>query len=95
MTRRGEIQLKKGPEREAEAKRMAAEYNEPNPKSIRRIAAELDRSYTFVYELLKEAGVTFRGRGGNQRLTREQWDKGGKLGQGEIRTVEMPPDTEQ
>jgi hypothetical protein len=36
-------------------------------KAIRVIAEELDRSYGWVHAALVAAGVTLRGRGGNQR----------------------------
>lgn len=35
--------------------------------SIRKIAAELQRSYGFVHRVLNESGVTLRGRGGATR----------------------------
>ncbi|MFI0219795.1 helix-turn-helix domain-containing protein [Streptomyces lydicus] len=47
------------------AAELAAHYN--NNHSIRSLMAESGRSYGFVYKLLKEAGVTFRPRGGVRR----------------------------
>lgn len=35
--------------------------------SVRLLAEQTGRSYGFVHRLLSEAGVTFRGRGGNTR----------------------------
>lgn len=37
--------------------------------TIRQLAAELGRSYGFVYRLLDDAGAQMRGRGGDTRAT--------------------------
>ncbi|GAB3902290.1 helix-turn-helix domain-containing protein [Kibdelosporangium lantanae] len=39
--------------------------------SIRELADQIGRSYGFVHRLLDEAGVEFRGRGGNTRGRRK------------------------
>ncbi|PZS33102.1 MAG: transcriptional regulator [Pseudonocardiales bacterium] len=36
-------------------------------RSIRDLATECDRSYAFIHQMLVEAGVALRGRGGLQR----------------------------
>jgi transposase len=54
-----------GDQRE-ELMRIAAEQYAAG-RSIRALAAELNRSYGFVHKLLGEAGVELRGRGGNNR----------------------------
>ncbi|WP_084338801.1 helix-turn-helix domain-containing protein [Actinomadura oligospora] len=47
------------------AKELAPRYHAG--ESIRDLAAETGRSYGFIYNVLKEADVKLRGRGGNTR----------------------------
>ncbi|MFI0483627.1 helix-turn-helix domain-containing protein [Actinomadura sp. 9N215] len=54
-----------GEERLRLAKVLAPRYQ--SGESIRDLAAETGRSYGFIYNVLKEAGVELRGRGGNTR----------------------------
>lgn len=54
-----------GPERAEMAAAVRRRYEEGWP--IRRIAAEVNRSYGFVHRVLSESGVTLRGRGGATR----------------------------
>lgn len=48
---------------------LAAEFKKKyaEGKSIRELAASTGRSYGFVHNVLTEAGVNLRGRGGNTR----------------------------
>ena len=52
----------KGPDRKPVARDLAARYR--SGQSIRSIANEIGRSYCYVWHLLNDAGVEFRGRGG-------------------------------
>jgi hypothetical protein len=54
-----------GAERTQLAAELAPRY--AAGESIRDLAAETGRSYGFIYNVLKEAGVPLRGRGGNTR----------------------------
>ncbi|GAA2124063.1 MULTISPECIES: helix-turn-helix domain-containing protein [Actinomadura] len=54
-----------GAERTQLAAELAPRY--AGGESIRDLAAETGRSYGFIYNVLKEAGVPLRGRGGNTR----------------------------
>lgn len=55
----------KGDARTALANDLAERYR--NGASIRALARRTGRSYGTVHRLLSEAGVTLRGRGGDQR----------------------------
>jgi hypothetical protein len=64
------VQIKKGapitgPAREKLTAQLVAQYE--NGASLRQLAEDTGRSYGFVHQLLTEAGVTLRGRGGNTR----------------------------
>ncbi len=54
-----------GPQRESIASQMAKRYAAGD--SVRKIAADNNRSYGSVHKLLKESGVDLRGRGGATR----------------------------
>lgn len=56
-------QLRARDQRAPLARELAARYRAG--ESIRTIATDLGRSYCYVHRLLHQAGVTFRGRGGN------------------------------
>lgn len=58
-----------GAERTRLAEELAPRYN--RGESIRDLAARTGRSYGFIYNVLKEAGVPLRGRGGNTRRKKE------------------------
>lgn len=53
-----------GEERQALIKQLIAGYGEG--KSIRALAASVDRSYGFVHRVLSESGVALRKRGGRR-----------------------------
>lgn len=57
-----------GEERQALIKQLVAGYGEG--KSIRALAASVDRSYGFVHRVLSESGVTLRKRGGRRAPVR-------------------------
>lgn len=54
-----------GTDRDALADELRRLYESGH--SIRRIAAEVDRSYGFVHRILVDSGATLRGRGGSTR----------------------------
>ena len=54
-----------GPQRQELATRLAGRYSDG--ESIRAIADDTGRSFGFVHGLIKESGVTLRGRGGATR----------------------------
>jgi hypothetical protein len=54
----------RGVDRKPVARDLAARYR--SGQSIRVIANEIGRSYCYVWHLLADAGVQFRGRGGAQ-----------------------------
>lgn len=63
-------EVKKGSRISGEARdQMAAEMKRRYEEgwSIRRIAADVNRSYGFVHRVLSESGVPLRGRGGATR----------------------------
>jgi predicted transcriptional regulator len=55
-----------GEERQRLGERLKAGYEEG--KSINQLAAETGRSYTSTHRMLREFGVTLRGRGGKNRV---------------------------
>jgi hypothetical protein len=57
-----------GPQRESLATQYAKRYDAG--ESIRKIAEDAGRSFGFVHGVLKESGVTLRGRGGATRGTK-------------------------
>jgi helix-turn-helix protein len=57
-----------GPQRETLATQYAKRYDAG--ESIRKIAEDAGRSFGFVHGVLKESGVTLRGRGGATRGTK-------------------------
>lgn len=54
----------RGADRKPVARDLAARYR--SGQSIRTIAGDIGRSYCYVWHLLDDAGVQFRGRGGAQ-----------------------------
>jgi hypothetical protein len=54
-----------GAERDEMASELKRRYE--SGESIRKIAAEVERSYGFVHRVLSESGVSLRGRGGATR----------------------------
>lgn len=60
-SRKGEQQLKAGPERDEVARIMGAAY--ASGKSLRQIAGEIGRSYKYVQILVQESGVPMRSVG--------------------------------
>jgi hypothetical protein len=62
MTGRQPAQLHGWEQRAPVARELAARYR--NGESIRTIAASIGRSYCYVWHMLNQAGVQFRGRGG-------------------------------
>lgn len=58
-----------GPQRTTLASQYAKRYT--GGESIRTIAEDAGRSYGFVHNVLKESGVTLRGRGGATRGARK------------------------
>ena len=57
-----------GPQRLELGRHLRARYEDGT--SIRALVAETGRSYGWVHRLLTEARTPLRGRGGNQRATR-------------------------
>lgn len=58
------VTLLRGADRTVAARELAARYR--SGESIRAIARSIGRSYCYVWHLLDDAGVRFRGRGGDQ-----------------------------
>jgi len=61
----------RGPERTAVARELASRYRAG--ESIRQIAADIGRSYTYVWGLLDHAAVPMRSRGGAHPRRAAAW----------------------
>jgi hypothetical protein len=77
-----------GPQRETLATQYARRYDAG--ESIRKIAEDAGRSFGFVHGVLKESGVTLRGRGGATRGSKAASPGAKKTGAKKTATKKAP-----